>query len=190
MTPQEITGFWLDEVGEKGWYSSSAALDQRCRDRFAPAWSRAESLIASWPVDAGAALAALILTDQLPRNMFREDARSFATDKLARRVANEAIAAGFDLQTPAPQQQFFYMPFMHSEEMGDLNRAVALFAERMPGGNLRHAKLHRDVIRNFGRFPWRNALLDRLSTPQERMFMDQGGYAAMVKGTLSLAEPS
>ncbi|WBU62983.1 DUF924 family protein [Paracoccus aerodenitrificans] len=188
MTPQDVIQFWLEDVGEKQWYESSDALDQRCRDQFSEAWSHADTLAESWSGSREGALATLILTDQLPRNMFRDEARSFATDKLARQTADKAIAAGFDMQTEDAPRQFFYMPFMHSEEMGDQNRAVTLFEERLPGNNLRHARLHRDVIRSFGRFPWRNDALGRETTPREREFLEQGGYAAMVKGTLSLDE--
>ncbi|SDE57540.1 Uncharacterized conserved protein, DUF924 family [Paracoccus isoporae] len=189
MTADDVLTFWLDEIGEKGWYDASDRIDAACRDRFRPAWDEAERLSAEWSGTAKGALAALILTDQFPRNMFRNDARSFATDKLARRTAAKAIEAGFDMETDEPARQFFYMPFMHSEEMGDQNHAVALFEERMPGDNLRHARLHRDVIRRFGRFPWRNEVLGRETTPQERAFLEQGGYGAMVQGRLSLADP-
>lgn len=189
MTPDAVLQFWLEEIGEKGWYEASDQIDAKCRERFRPAWDEAEKLVTDWSGSADGALAALILTDQLPRNMFREDARSFATDKLARRTADDAIAAGFDLQIDEPARQFFYMPFMHSEEMGDQNRAVSLFEERMPGDNLRHARLHRDVIRRFGRFPWRNDMLGRETSAQERAFLEQGGYGALVQGRLSLADP-
>lgn len=188
MTPEQVNGFWLDEVGEKGWYQQSDALDQDIRDRFLVAWQDAAALTAEWSGTARDALAALILTDQFPRNMFRGDPRSFATDELARDLADRAIAAGFDLQTPAPQRQFFYMPFEHSEDLADQNRAVALFAERMPGKNLMHAELHRDTIAKFGRFPWRNDALGRKPTDQENQVMQAGGYGALVKGVLSLAD--
>lgn len=188
MTPEDVISFWVDEVGEKGWYQGSPELDQSIRTRFGGAWEKIDTLVAEWPQGREASLALLILADQFPRNMFRGDARSFATDKLARRIADQAIAAGHDMATPEPARQFFYMPFEHSEEMGDQNRAVALFEERMPGENLQHARLHRDVIRHFGRFPWRNEPLGRETTPQERNLLDAGGYAALVKGSVSLAD--
>ena len=187
MTPEDVISFWLDEVGEKGWYQGTPELDQTIRDRFGGAWEKIDTLVAEWPQSRETSLALLILADQFPRNMFRGDARSFATDKLARRIADQAIAKGHDMDTPEPARQFFYLPFMHSEEMGDQNRAVALFEERMPGENLRHAHLHRDVIRHFGRFPWRNDPLGRETTPQERHLLEAGGYAALVKGSVSLA---
>ncbi len=188
MTPQQVNAFWLDEVGERRWFNGTPELDQSIRDRFGAAWEQAESLAASWSGSAEGVLALLILTDQFPRNMFRDNALGFATDKLARRIATAAIKVGFDLATPEPGRQFYYTPFMHSEEMGDQTRAVTLFEERMPGDNLRHAHLHREVIRRFGRFPWRNDPLGRETTPQERAFLDAGGYGALVAGRVSLAD--
>ena len=118
--------------------------------------------------------------------MFRDDPRAFATDDLARRLADEAIAAGFDLRIDPPARQFFYLPFEHSENLEDQDRAVELFAEFMPGENLRHAQIHRDTIARFGRFPWRNAALGRSPTPAESRVMEGGGYGALVSGKLSL----
>lgn len=184
----EVLAFWLDEVGEKGWYERSDRLDQTIRDRFGAAWRDADRLAGAWRDTPDGALAALILTDQFPRNMFRDDPRAFATDALARDVAAGAIAAGFDLQTPEPQRQFFYMPYEHSEDLADQDRAVALFAQRMPGESLRHAQLHRDTIARFGRFPWRNTVLGRTPTPEEDALMAAGGYGALVSGRVLLAE--
>lgn len=186
MTPQEINTFWLDEVGEKGWYQQSDDLDAQIRQRFLAAWQDAATLTQSWKGTAQGALAALILTDQFPRNMFRNDPRAFATDALALKIANEAINNGFDLAIAVPARQFFYLPFEHSENLSDQNRAVELCAEFLPGETLRHAQLHRDTIRNFGRFPWRNLALGRENTPQEQALMDAGGYGALVSGRVVL----
>jgi len=185
-TPEEINSFWLEEVGEKGWYTRSDALDQQIRDRFMASWTEADSVARDWSRTPSGALAALILTDQFPRNMFREDPRAFATDDLARSIADQAIGAGHDLKTPPPGRQFFYLPFEHSEDLADQERAVELFAEFMPGENLRHAELHRDTIARFGRFPWRNAALGRAPTEAEKRVMEAGGYGALVSGKLLL----
>jgi uncharacterized protein (DUF924 family) len=187
-TPSEINRFWIDEVGPKGWYTQSDALDQEIRDRFMAAWIDAPRLAAEWADTAEGALAALILTDQFPRNMFRNDARAYSSDPLALRIARSAIEAGHDLSTPEPARQFFYLPFEHSEELVDQHRAVELFAERMPGENLIHAQVHRDTIAKFGRFPWRNDALGRIPTSAEQAVMDAGGYGALVSGKLSLAD--
>jgi len=188
MTPDAILRFWLEEVAPKDWYVVNPALDETIRERFLGTWEDAEALMAGWLGKPRGSLAAVILTDQFPRNMFRGDARAFATDPLARRIANAAIRAGHDLATPEPGRQFFYLPLEHSEDLADQHRAVALFAERMPGENLRHAKLHRDAIAAFGRFPWRNAVLGRESTPEEQALLDAGGYAALVSGKVVLPE--
>ncbi|WP_246026734.1 DUF924 family protein [Paracoccus luteus] len=189
MTPDQILTFWLTEVGPKGWYVRDDAVDAATTRRFRAAWDDAATLAPRWAATAEGALAALILTDQFPRNMFRgDDPRAFATDPLALRLAQAAIDAGHDLATPEPQRQFFYLPFEHSEDLAHQHRAVELFAERMPGENLRHAELHRDTIAAFGRFPWRNAALGRASTPAEQAVMDAGGYGALVSGKLSLAD--
>ena len=188
VTPAEIIRFWIDETGPKGWYMQSDDLDRRVRDRFMAAWIDAPRLAAEWAGTAEGALAALILTDQFPRNMFRDDARAYSTDPLALRIAAAAIEAGHDIATPEPARQFFYLPFEHSEELADQQRAVALFAERMPGENLIHAEIHRDTIARFGRFPWRNEALGRSPTDAERKVMEAGGYGALVSGKLSLAD--
>lgn len=188
-TPEEVNRFWIDETGPALWYAPTPALDAEIRARFGPTWERAEEIAPRWAAQgATGALAALILTDQFPRNMFRGDPRSFATDALARRIADAAIAAGHDLATPEPARQFFYMPFEHSETLADQDRAIALFSERMPGENLRHAQLHRDTIAAFGRFPWRNATLGRDSTAEEQALLEAGGYGALVSGKVKLAE--
>lgn len=187
-TPEDIIHFWIDETGPKGWYQQSDDLDRLVRDRFMAAWIDAPRLAEAWAGSATGALAALILTDQFPRNMFRDDARAFSTDPLALRIARAALDAGHDLATAEPARQFFYLPFEHSEEPADQELAVELFAQRMPGENLLHAQIHRDTIAKFGRFPWRNAALARISTESERMVMDAGGYGALVSGRLSLAD--
>ncbi|MFC0340239.1 DUF924 family protein [Paracoccus niistensis] len=188
ITPAEVIRFWVDEVGPKGWYVQDDELDRTVRDRFMAAWIDAPRLAAEWTGTVAGALAALILTDQFPRNMFRNDARAFSTDPLALRIAGAAIKAGHDLATPEPARQFFYLPFEHSEELADQERAVELFAERMPGENLLHAQVHRDTIAKFGRFPWRNEALGRIPTDAERLVMEAGGYGALVSGKLSLAD--
>ncbi|RCW85870.1 DUF924 family protein [Paracoccus lutimaris] len=185
-TATDVNRFWLDEVGEKGWYNGTAALDQTIRDRFMATWERADTLAPAWAGTPEGALAALILTDQFPRNMFRNDPRAFATDALARSIADRAITAGFDRQIQPPARQFFYMPFEHSEDLADQHRCIELFRAHMPGENLEHAELHRDTIACFGRFPWRNDALGRQPTQAETRMMDAGGYGALVSGKLSL----
>jgi uncharacterized protein (DUF924 family) len=183
--PKDILDFWLDDVGPKGWYGGGAALDEEIRQRFLPMWEGAsEGRFAMWLTYPNGALAYIILTDQFPRNMFREDGRAFATDRAALAAAKSAIQRKWDLRIDEPARQFFYLPLMHSENLCDQERCVRLILERMPetgADNLLHAKAHREVIRRFGRFPYRNAALSRSDTSPERRFLDEGGYGAAVR---------
>ena len=174
----EIIRFWTHEVGEKNWYQSSEEIDAAIRRRYAPLWQVASgNALTDWSNEPRGALALLLLLDQFPRNMFRDDPRSFATDPLARRHADRAISADLDLKIDPPLRQFFYLPFMHSEDLADQDRAIACFRDRwLSEDNLRHARAHRSVIERFGRFPWRNEALGRDTTPEEASYIEQGGY--------------
>ncbi|MFC5566419.1 DUF924 family protein [Rubellimicrobium aerolatum] len=183
-TPQEVLDVWLREVGPDGWYRADDALDQRLRDRFLPLWEAAmQGRLGLWLVTPHDALAYVILLDQFPRNMFRGDARAFASDPHARAAAKTAIARDWDLRIPPPERQFLYLPLEHSESLIDQDRAVRLFKARLPDApdQLLHARAHRDQIRRFGRFPTRNEVLRRESTPAERAFLAEGGYPALVE---------
>ena len=180
--PDEIVDFWTRELAPEDWYRQDDALDARIREGFYDSWTRARGLRDRWPATAQGALALLILTDQMPRNMFRGEARAFATDGLARGVTKSAIARGLDVQVEGPARQFFYLPLEHSEAMPDQEQAVRLIATRMESAEtLLHARAHRDIIRRFGRFPFRNEVLGRTSSPAERAFLDDGGYGATVR---------
>lgn len=183
-TPEEILDYWLGELTPQDWYAGSAALDAEIRTRFLPDWQAAQTgACEDWVDGAAGALAYILLTDQFPRNMFRGEARAFATDPQAIVAANLAIAAGWDLDAPEPERQFFYLPFMHSEDPRHQAYCLELFGERMPqtgAENLLHARAHQEVIRRFGRFPYRNAALGRDTTPDEAAFLDDGGYATLV----------
>lgn len=182
--PIELLDFWLDEVGPDGWYAGGEVLDATCRDRFAEIWTAArDGGLEHWVEGTVGSLAFLILTDQLPRNMFRGRAESFATDPLALAAARRAVAAGWDMDAPEPERQFFYMPFEHSEDPADQATAVRLMEERLSSDPemALHARAHQAVIARFGRFPGRNEALGRFSTPEEQDWLDQGGYGAEVR---------
>ena len=183
--PQEILEFWLDEVGPDGWYKASDALDDTIRARFLETWEAAcEGKFSLWLTYPSGALAYIILLDQFPRNMFRGEGRAFASDRIARAAAKSAIERGWDLMIDPPARQFFYMPLMHSENLCDQDRCVRLMHDRMPGegaNNLLHARAHREVIRRFGRFPYRNEALSRTPTPGEIAFIDGGGYGSTLR---------
>lgn len=181
-----ILSFWLDEVGEKGWWRADADVDAACSARFgALVEAASRGALDGWADAPDGALALLILLDQFPRNMFRGRAEAFAADPRARTIADAAIAAGHDVAIPPPQRLFFYTPFEHSEAPADQDRAVALIAERLPAAAeaSRHAEAHRAVIQRFGRFPHRNAALGRTPTPEETAYLDGGGYAPGARPT-------
>jgi len=119
----------------------------------------------------------VIVLDQFPRNMFRGSARTFASDALARAAADRVIRRGFDRRVATQERQFVYIPFEHSEDPADQERSVALFRANDDAEALKWAELHADVIRRFGRFPHRNAILERATTPAEQTFLDSGGFA-------------
>lgn len=183
VTPEEIVSFWVDEVGPEGWYKAEDALDDTIRSRFLETWEAArEGALDHWQCSRVGSLALLILCDQFPRNMFRGDDRSFATDAKALAVAKKAIDKGFDTATEMPERIFFYMPMMHSEAGAEQDHSVRLF--KMNAGDglyLRHARIHREVIRRFGRFPYRNDALGRSSTSEEADYLANGGYALSVR---------
>jgi uncharacterized protein (DUF924 family) len=182
--PIEVLEFWLHEVGPKGWYAGGDELDSLCRDRFADLWQAAhDGGLDHWVDGTVGTLAYLILTDQIPRNIHRATALAFATDPQARAAARKALEEGWDLNAPEPERQFFYMPFEHSEDAQDQALAVKLLGERLASDPemVLHARAHQEVIRRYGRFPTRNAALGRVSTSEEQVYLDQGGYAALVK---------
>lgn len=180
---EEILRFWMEEISPESWYRRSDTLDAEIRKRWLDLWSQVqENGWPHWTPTPRSTLAFLILTDQFPRNMFRDDARAFATDELARARAKCAIEKNWDLRIDGPVRQFFYMPLMHSECLVDQDRAVRLFHARMPDAsdNLVHARAHREVIRRFGRFPHRNSDIGRTSTVVEKNFLQSGGYGSVV----------
>ena len=179
--PEEVLAFWLDEIGPAGWYNSSDELDQDINARFGAAWESAmDGGLAKWLTHPSGALAYIILLDQFPRNMFRGEGKAFASDKIAIAAAKQAIHHDFDLKIDEPARQFSYLPLMHSENLCDQERCVRMMLSRMPqtgASNLLHAKAHREIIRKFGRFPYRNEALSRHFTTPEREYVANGGYS-------------
>jgi len=173
-SPQSVLAFWR-EAGPDKWFNKDAAFDDAIRTRFLETYeAAAEGRLADWETTAEGALALVIVLDQFPRNMFRGEKRAFAADPLARGVAERALARGFD--RAVPERTFFYLPFMHSEALDDQERCVALY-RTLDEDSLKWAVLHADIIRRFGRFPHRNAVLGRSTTPEEQAFLDGGGFA-------------
>jgi len=174
-TPADVVAFWRD-AGPDKWFEKDAAFDEEIRRRFLTAHEAAASgKLTQWETSAEGALALLILLDQFPRNMFRGEARAFATDPLARAITSRAILNGFDGAFPE-MRGFFYLPFEHSENLADQERGLTLYQAAGDEDGLKWAKLHADIIRRFGRFPHRNAVFGRVSTPDEQKFLDEGGF--------------
>jgi len=173
----DVVLFWK-EAGPERWFNKNAAFDKEIRERFFDTYEAAAAgKLSDWEQSAQGALALLILLDQFPRNMFRGDARAFATDPLARAITAGAIIRGFDGQVPEELRSFFYLPFEHSEDLADQERCIALNKATGDADGLKWAEIHADIIRRFGRFPHRNAALGRTTTPEEQTFLDGGGFA-------------
>jgi uncharacterized protein (DUF924 family) len=173
--PAEILTFWR-EAGRDRWYEKDEEFDAEVRRRYLDLWGAAAAgELSSWEASDEGALALVIVLDQFPRNMFRGEARAFASDAAAREVAGRAIARGADARIEPLLQEFLYLPFMHSEHLADQLRCVELF--RSSEDNLKYAEQHADIIRRFGRFPHRNRVLGRATTPEEQAFLDAGGFS-------------
>jgi uncharacterized protein (DUF924 family) len=174
-TPADILSFWRN-AGPDHWYKKDDAFDAEVRRCYLDLWRRAAAgELSSWEMSDEGALALTIVLDQFPRNMFRGTAEAFASDVKALAVANRAIARGVDARIDPTLVEFLYMPLMHSEEIADQLRCVDLF--RGSPDNLKYAEEHAGIIRRFGRFPHRNRILGRATTPEEQAFLDDGGFA-------------
>lgn len=183
---EDVLTFWFqDPTGQtatnrKEWFTRDPTFDQEIRDRFLPLYEQAASgQLEPWQATAPGTLALILVLDQFPRNLFRGDPRSFATDGQALALTQAAIARGFDQALPLIQRWFVYLPLMHSEDLEMQNQSVAVFQqfEHDPAtqSSYPYAIKHRDVIQQFGRFPHRNAILGRASTPAEVAFLQQPG---------------
>jgi uncharacterized protein (DUF924 family) len=174
--PEQVLAFWR-AAGPDRWFGKDAAFDEEIRGRFVVTYEAAAAgRLAVWERTADGALALVIVLDQFPRNMFRGSARAYVADPLARAAAERAIALGFDQATPLPERQFFYLPFEHSESIADQERSLTLFRATGDAELVKWAELHADIVRRFGRFPHRNAVLGRASTAAEQAFLADGGF--------------
>ncbi|WGD53438.1 DUF924 domain-containing protein [Bradyrhizobium sp. CB1650] len=175
--PAGILAFWR-ESGRDRWYKHDDAFDVEVRRRFLGLWRKAAAgELSSWEASDDGALALVIVLDQFPRNMFRDDPLTFSSDALARAVARRALARGADKRVDSALREFFYLPFMHSEHLPDQLHCVELFRKIDGSENLKYAEEHAGIIRRFGRFPHRNRVLGRKTTEEEQAFLDRGGFA-------------
>ncbi len=170
----ELVTFWLD-AGPDKWFTQDDAFDEAIRERFEGTHhAAARGELDGWAATPEGALALVLLLDQVPRNIYRNSAHAYATDPLARIQAGNALARGDDQQVQEILRQFFMLPFEHAENLADQDRAVAL-AGKLSDEKLKYALEHRDIIRRFGRFPYRNRALGRTNTPEEQAWLDAGG---------------
>lgn len=178
VTPEVVLAFWFDEVAPEQQFKKDPELDRTIAERFGAARDQGlAGALDDWPKDAQGALALIVLLDQFSRNLFRDDPRAFEADAKARGIAARAIDAGFDKQVTERQRPFFYLPFMHSEDLADQDRCIELFGGLPDNKNgMHHAEQHREVIARFGRFPYRNQALGRESTKEEEEYLASGGY--------------
>lgn len=178
--------FWFGALDEQGdaapatmrrWFMKDAAFDDEIRGRFGALHAAvAAGETRAWRTSTRGALADVIVLDQFSRNMFRDTPAMFATDAQALAIAKDAVARGLDREAPRGPRAFFYLPYMHSEELADQDACVDLFAaDPAYAQNLDFAERHRAIIRRFGRFPHRNAILGRPSTPDEDAFLREPG---------------
>ena len=186
-SPADVLAFWFGREGEPGygefrdqWFQKDEAFDREVTDRFGDLYELAAAgELDAWREEAEGCLALVIVLDQFPRNMFRGDARTHATDEKALAAAKDAIEHALDRELPAFQRMFLYMPFMHAEGVEDQRRSVELFeglaAEAGGPDVVEYAVGHREILERFGRFPHRNAILGRETTPEEAEFLTQPG---------------
>ena len=172
----DVVAFWFSEAAKPRWFARDDAFDAELRQRFGPLLAQARrGELAHWAEHPDGALALVILLDQVSRNIHRGTPEAFAGDGLALDCAKDAIARGFDLAVAPDRRVFFYVPFEHAEKLADQERGVALFEALGDENYLGYMRRHRDIVARFGRFPHRNAILGRISTPEEIEFLKQPG---------------
>ncbi len=175
-TIEDVTGFWR-EAGPEKWFTKDDAFDTEFRSRFLDThFAAARRELDDWLDTAEGSLALMILLDQFPRNCFRGTGHMYATDPLARCFARKALDAGHDKAIEGAVRVFFYMPFGHSEDAAHQEEAL-LHNIAMGEEFAKHARRHREIIDKFGRFPHRNTMLGRDTTPEEKAYLDSGGFA-------------
>ncbi|HEX7340603.1 MAG TPA: DUF924 family protein [Rhodanobacteraceae bacterium] len=176
VSPADVLAFWFDQLTPQQHFTKDVALDTRIRERFGAtqaAASRGE--LSAWRDSGDGRLAEVIVLDQFSRNLFRGDARAFASDTMALVLAQEAIRAGVDAALPPARRAFLYMPFMHSESLVIHATAKQLFSQPGLEFQLKYELAHASILERFGRYPHRNTALGRASTAEETAFLQQPG---------------
>ncbi len=176
MKAKVILDFWFEEVDPTFWFKKDDLFDQQIRNRFLKTFEGAiMGYTAHWRSSPAGRLAEIIVLDQFPRNMFRDTPKAFSGDPLALPLAQEAVRTGDDQKLPIIQRGFIYMPYMHSEDLKIHEVAIQLFSQPGLEENLRYEILHKEILERFGRYPHRNRILGRPSTPEELAFLKTPG---------------
>lgn len=173
----EMCAFWL-KAGPAQWFATSDDFDAACRERLALWEEAAAGGLTHWQETAAGAFAYIVLTDQIPRNVFRGTARQYETDAMALAAARRAVKAGHDKAQGMPARNFYYLPFQHAEDLAAQEEGLDLYRAAGDREVYYFALIHHDAIRRFGRFPHRNALFGRETTEAERAYLETGGFAA------------
>jgi len=177
MTPEDVTSTW-EQAGSARWFTKDPAFDGMLKIRFGKALAQARAgAFTHWAETPEGALGLVILLDQCSRNIHRGSPLAFAADARALQLAKQCVGRGFHQKLAAPRAQWLILPFEHSEDLDDQRRAVALFRLMGLSGMAHWAQVHLDIIARFGRFPHRNPILGRASTPEEMAFLKAGGFA-------------
>ena len=172
IVPKEIIGFWFSDRIKKQWFSSTPELDREIMEKYEGLWEKAAlGGLDEWTESPIGSLSLVIILDQFPLNMFRNQAKSYSTEKMALKISCNAIKKEFDKKIEKDELSFLYMPFMHSEDIDNQNISVTLYSEANLVDNIKFAKHHRDIIKEYGRFPHRNIILSRESTEQELAYL-------------------
>ena len=176
MKSEVIIKFWFHDISPKSWFKKSIDFDHEIKTLFLKTY---QDILAGknveWRATASGRLAEIIVLDQFPRNMFRDSPQAFAADPMALNLAQQAVNSGDDQKLPIEQRAFLYMPFMHSEDKKIHEKAVQLFSQKGLEKNLEYEIAHKKIIDRFGRYPHRNEILRRTSTPEELEFLKQAG---------------
>lgn len=175
--PEAILEFWI-EAGPDKWFKKDEEFDRQIAECFGALHDAAAAGACDhWQESAKGAMALVIVLDQFPRNIHRDTPRAFATDAKGLAVAKEAIERGFDEGFEPPLRRFLYMPFMHAEDPAMQQRCIELCQAAGDEEGVKYARIHAEIIERFGRFPHRNRILGRETSPEEQRFLDQGGFA-------------
>ena len=176
MSAQRVLSFWFNETNPENWFKKDLKFDDQVKALFQGTYNEVVSgNTASWRKTAQGRLAEIIVLDQFPRNMFRDTPQAFASDEIALNLAREAVRLGEDEMLNPTEKAFLYMPYMHSESKKMHQEALRLYSQRGLEENLKFEILHKNIIDRFGRYPHRNKILGRKSTPDELEFLKQPG---------------